>query len=93
VESCYAWQERAGSVSRLRSNCSSSFPRGTILERALFPGGSLHRLLMHLWPLALFVFFLRMATPEEALGRSRRGPSVGSPVAPVPELATMECNA
>lgn len=30
---------------------------------------SLHRLLMHVWPLALFSFFLAIKTPEEALTR------------------------
>jgi hypothetical protein len=30
---------------------------------------SLSRLLLHLWPLVLFGFFLRVATPEEALAR------------------------
>jgi hypothetical protein len=30
---------------------------------------SLSRLLLHLWPLVLFAFFLRVATPEEALAK------------------------
>jgi hypothetical protein len=32
-------------------------------------GTSLNRLLLHLWPLVLLSFFLRVATPEEALAR------------------------
>ena len=37
---------------------------------------SLDRLIIHLWPLAVFAFFLSAATPEEALGGARgaRGP-------------------
>jgi hypothetical protein len=53
---------------------------------------SLHRLLMHLWPLAVFVFFLGVATPEEALARRKRVPAESSPGVPAPEPAALECN-
>ncbi len=36
---------------------------------------SLHRVLMHLWPLALFWFALAIASPEEALARDLSGPN------------------
>lgn len=39
---------------------------------------SLHRVMMHVWPIALFWFFLRTASPEEALARQ---PDPGGPPA------------
>jgi hypothetical protein len=35
---------------------------------------ALHRVMMHLWPLALFTFFLWVASPQEALARDEPGP-------------------
>jgi hypothetical protein len=45
---------------------------------------SLARILMQLWPLALFLFFLHVASPEEALSASR----APSPLAPGPGSST-----
>jgi hypothetical protein len=62
----------------------------TPLELAGHLYSSLHRLLMHLWPLALFTFFLGVATPEEALARRPPRPDAESAVAPQPEPAKMK---
>src|SRR5262249_9714510 len=45
----------------------------TPLELAGHMRGSIHRVMMHVWPVAVFWFFLRVATPEEALARHPAG--------------------
>ncbi len=47
----------------------------TPLDLAQHLVSSFGRIVYHLWPAALFVFFLTTATPEEALGRDSPGPA------------------